>query len=256
MTTPPSVPPRLSTIQLLLLFRDAHTKLRGLQHLILMHLILRVRPETKYSCFPSMATLAMDCGDYDVESVGKAVAALETGGYVRREVEKRFFQGQWQTRIYFFVNVQRLLALKNENEGFSEVPKGDPFSVGLLGSPDPGEDAPDEPDVEEGFGEGQVLRCETLDELVEVVRKCWPEHSAFADAQKEASLRVSLAECAKIAGSMPRCGQLILISESDPATKALVRDATNLGRYLLGSMRDWLTKHAEWLNPVPEMESE
>ena len=104
--------PLLSLFRLQLLVRDARST-KGARRALLNALTLRCRPDQRYSCFPSYATLAKDTM-LDPATLKRAAMALEKAGLIKRKVRRN------QSNV-FFINVALLMKQAAEIKAADEA---------------------------------------------------------------------------------------------------------------------------------------
>lgn len=104
MQNPDTLP---SAFKVLLMARDAKST-KGADRQVLNALIMRAKPEKKYSCYPAYELLAEDT-NLNIKTVKRAAQDLEKAGLIRRRIRHN------QSNL-FFINVRRLQEQVAERE--------------------------------------------------------------------------------------------------------------------------------------------
>jgi DNA-binding MarR family transcriptional regulator len=234
---------RLSFLEMTINLRDSRLA-KGTDLVVLYTLNSRVRAEDRYSCFPSLDSIADDAG-LNVKTVKRSIDRLEKASLLQKV--QRFDN----SNVYYLntalmqdeaeKNRAKTTANKLEEECMFALPRV------AAKTTVPADAAPDRPQsVDNQTPVVDELEESIMDQIVSLLREHFVDHPTFALPRPR--LEKPLQACIDMAGSGEKCLRVLTALCTDDFLKdmkARVAEANHLSGYIKGCFKDIMAKVGE-----------
>lgn len=237
----------LSFLEMIVNLRDSHLA-GGTDLAVLYTLNSRVRPADRYSCYPSLDSIAADTG-LNVKTVKRSIDRLQEANLLQK------VQRYDNSNVYYLnvallqeeaeKNRTKAAAEKEQDECTFALPRVAPKTTT---PPVAAEATPNKLEAADNQNPGEDEAESVMDKIINLLREHFGDHVTLNLPNYSAVLKAPLQVCIEMAGSSEKCLSVLTALCTDDSFKEIkdcVAASKQLGGYIKRCFKDVMAKVGE-----------